>query len=136
VDAGLVGDGWKDRGSKRMPDGSADLEAQVTIMNSRFAALVSGGDGWEQAGDQLFVDLDLGVESLPPGSRLAVGGGGAVVEVSAIPHTGCVKFSGRFGPDALRMVSSPEGRALRLRGVNTRIVEGGEVREGDAIRRL
>src|SRR6187455_128091 len=58
---------------ERIASAVLDLEAQVTIMNSRFAALVSGGDGWEQAGDQLFVDLDLGVESLPPGSRLAVG---------------------------------------------------------------
>ena len=102
-------------------------------MNSRFAALVSGGEGWEQAGDQLFVDLDLGVENLPPGTRLAVGT--AVVEVSEIPHTGCVKFSGRFGADALRAVSTPEGRALRLRGVNTRIVQSGEVRVGDPVRR-
>jgi hypothetical protein len=135
VDEGMVGDDWKARGSKRMPDGSADREAQITIMNSRFAALVAGGpDGWEWAGDQLYVDLDLGIENLPPGTRLAVGS--AVVEVSEVPHTGCVKFSGRFGPDALRTVSTPEGRALRLRGVNTRIVEGGEVRVGDAIRRV
>lgn len=132
---GLVGDCWKTRGSKRMADGSADREAQITIMNSRFAALVAGGpDGWEWAGDQLYVDLDLGVENLPPGTRLAIGS--AVLEVSEIPHTGCLKFSGRFGPDALRAVSTPEGRALRLRGVNTRIVEGGEVRVGDPIRRL
>lgn len=135
VDEGLVGDCWKARGSKRMPDGSADREAQITIMNSRFAALVAGGpDGWEWAGDQLYVDLDLGIENLPPGTRLAIGG--AVVEVSEVPHTGCVKFSGRFGPDALRTVSTPEGKALRLRGVNTRIVESGEVRVGDTVRRL
>jgi hypothetical protein len=135
VDDGLVGDCWEARGSKRMPDGSADREAQITIMNSRFAALVAGGpDGWEWAGDQLYADLDLGVENLPPGTRLAVGT--AVVEVSEIPHTGCVKFSGRFGADALRIVSSAEGMALRLRGVNTRIVEGGEVRVGDSIRRI
>jgi hypothetical protein len=132
---GMVGDSWKDRGSGRMPDGSSDPEAQLTIMNSRFAALVAGGpDGWEIAGDQLYVDLDLGVENLPPGTRLAVGS--AVVQVSEVPHTGCVKFSGRFGPDALRLTASPEGRSLRLRGVNTRIVQGGEVRVGDTIRRL
>ena len=135
VDEGMVGDCWRVRGSKRMPDGSADREAQITMMNSRFAELVVGGpEGWEWAGDQLYVDLDLGVENLPPGTRLAVGS--AVLEVSEIPHTGCLKFSGRFGPDALRAVSSPDGRALRLRGVNTRIVEGGEVRVGDPVRRL
>lgn len=135
VEEGLVGDCWRVRGSKRMPDGSADREAQITIMNSRFAALVAGGpEGWERAGDQLYVDLDLSVENLPVGTRLAVGS--AVVEVSEIPHTGCLKFSGRFGPDALRAVSSPDGRALRLRGVNTRIVVAGELRVGDLVRRL
>jgi hypothetical protein len=134
-DEGMVGDCWRERGSTRMPDRSADREAQITMMNSRFAAIVAGGpEGWEWAGDQLYVDLDLGVENLPPGTRLGVGT--AVLEVSEIPHTGCVKFSGRFGPDALRAVSSPDGRALRLRGVNLRIVEGGEVRVGDLVRRL
>ena len=68
VEQGLVGDCWRSRGSKRMADGSADLEAQITVMNSRFAALVAGGDeGWEWAGDQLYVDLDLSAANLPPG---------------------------------------------------------------------
>jgi MOSC domain-containing protein YiiM len=58
------------------------------------------------------------------------------VEVTAPPHTGCAKFSARFGSPALRFVNSPEGRALRLRGVHARIVQPGEVRPGDAIRRL
>lgn len=134
IDLGLVGDIWSTRGSKRMPDGSPDPEAQVTLMNSRVAALLAGGpDGWAIAGDQLYVDLDLSVENLPPGTRLRMGT--AVVEVSAIPHTGCVQFSARFGADALRFVSTPSGRELRLRGVNTRIVETGIVRTGDTIRK-
>ncbi|HEV8087331.1 MAG TPA: hypothetical protein VGQ50_01515 [Actinomycetota bacterium] len=49
------------------------------------------------------------------------------------PHTGCEKFSARFGADALRFVGSSDGRALRLRGVNTRIVVAGTVRVGDSI---
>jgi hypothetical protein len=133
VDQGLVGDGWATRGSKRMPDGSSDREAQVTIMSSRVAGLLAGGspEDWALAGDQLYVDLALGVENLPPGSRLRLGT--AVVEVSAVPHTGCVKFAGRFGSDALRFVSSPNGRQHRLRGVNTRVVISGEVRVGDPV---
>ncbi|MDQ1377889.1 MAG: hypothetical protein QOE15_2062, partial [Acidimicrobiaceae bacterium] len=46
-------------------------------------------------------------------------------------HLGCAKFSARFGSDAFRFVNSATGRALRLRGVNTRVVEGGVVRLGD-----
>ena len=135
LEQGVVGDSWQARGSRRMPDGSANPEAQVTLMNARAAALVAGPrERWPLAGDQLYVDLDLSVENLPPGTRLAVGG--AVVEVSAEPHTGCAKFSARFGSDALRFFNSPEGRARRLRGVNTRVVEGGTVRAGDAVRKV
>lgn len=32
VTEGLVGDNWKARGSKSMPDGSADPEMQINIM--------------------------------------------------------------------------------------------------------
>jgi len=62
-------------------------------------------DRWALAGDQLYVDLDLSVEHLPPGARLSIGD--AVLEVSEKPHTGCAKFSARFGVDALRLVGSP-----------------------------
>jgi hypothetical protein len=135
VDEGMVGDGWATRGSKRMPDGSADREAQLTLMNSRVAALLAGDQsGWAVAGDQLYVDLDLSQSNLPPGSRLRVGT--ALVEVSAVPHTGCAQFSGRFGLDALKFVSTPQGKELRLRGVNTRIVETGIVRTGDIVSRV
>ena len=132
---GVIGDGWVHRGSKRMPDGSSDPEAQVTIMNSRVAALLSDGPvGWEIAGDQLYVDMDLSESNLPPGTRLRIGT--ATVEVSAVPHRGCVQFSARFGPDALRFASTPSGQELRLRGVNTRIVASGTVRTGDLVTKV
>ena len=89
---------------------------------------------WPLAGDQLYVDFDLGQEELPPGSRIAVGS--AVLVVSDQPHTGCAKFSARFGSDALRWINSPIGRELRMRGMNTRVVEGGTIRTGDAVRRV
>ncbi len=69
-------------------------------------------DRWGLAGDQLYVDLDIGVDNLPAGSLLGVGS--AVLEVTELPHTGCSKFSGRFGADALRFVNSSVGRPLRL----------------------
>jgi hypothetical protein len=132
---GLVGDGWLARGSSATPDGSADPEAQLTLMNARVASLVAGPrERWSLAGDQVYVDLDLSVDHLPPGTRLSLGT--AVVEVSATPHTGCAKFSGRFGIDALAFISTPTGKALRMRGVNTRVVAAGVVRTGDPVRRL
>jgi hypothetical protein len=134
-DEGLVGDNWQTRGSSRTVDGSAHPLMQLTMMSSRVIALVAGArERWPLAGDQLFVDLDLSAENLPPGSRLAVGSG--VIEVTEQPHTGCKKFVERFGMAAMRWVSSPTGRELRLRGLNARVVQAGEIRTGDVLRVL
>ena len=59
-----------------------------------------------------------------------------MLEVTAAPHLGCGKFAKRFGVDALKFVNSPDGRALRLRGLNARVVEPGEIHRGDAVRKL
>lgn len=130
---GLVGDHWRARGSRSTPDGSANPECQVTLMNARLIDLLAGGDreAWPLAGDQLYVDLDLSEANLPAGTRLALGS--AVIEVTDQPHTGCAKFSARFGPDALRLVNSEVGRELHLRGINARVVQGGTIRRGDTI---
>ena len=130
---GLVGDSWRTRG--RSGGRPANEKAQITVTNARSAALVAGDrERWPLAGDQLFVDFDLSGEHIPPGTQLAVGT--AVIEVTDDPHTGCKKFSARFGLEALKFVNSPEGRALNLRGINTRVVQPGTVRVGDAIRKL
>ena len=128
--AGLAGDNWLARGSKSTPDGSADLQRQVTVMNARVAELVADGtDRMPLAGDQIYVDLDLSHDNLPAGSLLAVGQ--AVLEVSEAPHLGCAKFIERFGTEAMRFVNSRTGRRLRLRGMNARVVVPGIVRLGD-----
>ncbi len=135
VEAGLAGDTWPVRGSKRTADGSPHPDMQVTVMNSRAALLVARApDRRMLAGDQFYVDLDLSPANLPPGTRLALGS--AVIEVTDQPHLGCAKFAARFGADALRFVNSRVGRELRLRGLNARVVVAGMVRPGDAIRKL
>jgi hypothetical protein len=132
---GLVGDNWKERGSSRTPDKSSHPDMQLNIMSSRVIALVARERArWHLAGDQLFVDLDLSAENLPPGTRLSIGG--AVVQVTDQPHTGCQKFVERFGVDALKFVSTPQGRQLNLRGVNARVVQPGVIRTGDVVTRL
>jgi MOSC domain-containing protein YiiM len=133
-DDGVVGDSWRARGSSSRPDGSANPDAQVTIMSTRvLAAIEPDRSRWPLAGDQLLVDADLSIANLPAGTRLAIGG--AVLEVSETPHTGCAKFSARFGSDALRWINSPVGRELRMRGLNARVVQGGVVRVGDTLRK-
>lgn len=130
---GLEGDCWKV--STYGPDGSAHPDMQVTVMNARAIALLAGDRSrWALAGDQLYVDLDLSVDNLPPGTRLAIGS--AIIEVTAEPHTGCRQFSVRYGKDATRFVNSPEGKHLRLRGLNAKVVEAGVIRVGDQIAKL
>ena len=135
LEEGLEGDNWKQRGNPKTPDGGGHPDKQLNIMNARAAAAVAGPtDRWALAGDQLYIDLDISSETLPPGTRLALGE--AVIEVTAEPHTGCGKFSARFGRDALIFVNSPTGRALNLRGINARVIHPGPIHQGDSITRL
>jgi MOSC domain-containing protein YiiM len=126
VEAGLVGDSWSARGRSPNP------RTQVTLMSARAAELIAGErDRWPLAGDQLYVDLDLSRENVPPGTELAIGS--AVVQVTDVPHLGCEKFTQRYGAEARALVNAPEGVALNLRGINTRVVRSGTVRRGDAV---
>ncbi len=135
VEVGLVGDTWRDRPSVRSGDGKAHPDMQITMMNSRVAALVAQSKHrWPLSGDQLFVDLDLSKANVPPGTRISVGS--AILEVTNQPHTGCGKFAARFGVEALKLISSPTGRELQLRGINLKVVQGGEIRPGDAVKKL
>jgi hypothetical protein len=132
---GLVGDTWRARGNRRTVDGSADPDAQLTLMNVRAATLIAGSEKRRVlAGDQIFVDFDLSGGNIPPGTRLSLGM--AIVEVSDKPHTGCEKFAARFGHEALRFVNSYAGRELNLRGINTRVVYPGIVRVGDPVLKI
>ena len=132
VDEGLVGDTWNQRSSRRTPDGSPHPDMQLNIMSSRAAALVAGPVArWPLAGDQLYVDLDLGVDNLPAGTVLVIGT--AEVEVTDQLHTGCAKFTERFGLDAMRFVNSEAGTRLRVRGLNARVRTPGLVRPGDVV---
>ena len=135
TEVGLVGDDWINRPSSTT--GVPNRHAQVTVMNARAAELISGDPepaSWAQCGDQLYVDLDISEANMPPGTRVAVGE--AVLEINAEPHTGCAKFREWWGSDALRLVNGERYRSLRLRGVNTTVVEPGLVRPGDTARKI
>jgi hypothetical protein len=132
---GVVGDNWHARGSSSMPDKQANPEAQIAIMNSRtIHAIAQDRTFWPLAGDQLFLDLDLSAENLPAGQRLAIGS--VILEVTALPHNGCAKFTERFGSGATHLVNSKEGRENRRRGINTRVIQAGTIRVGDTVTKI
>ena len=136
TEQGLVGDNWLQRGSRHMPDGAADPEMQLNIMNARVVSLVAGGNDErrELAGDQLYLDMNLSYENLPPGTRLAIGD--AIIEVTEAPHTGCKKFATRFGRDAMVFVNSGMGKKLNFRGINAKVTQSGDIRVGDVARKI
>ncbi len=132
---GLVGDNWRTRGSKHTEDGSAEPDKQITMTNSRvLQAIEPDAERHPLAGDQLFIDMDLSIDNLPAGQRLAIGT--AILEVSPTPHNGCDKFTARFGGDATRFVNSREGRQMRRRGVNMRLIRPGTVYVGDVVSKI
>jgi hypothetical protein len=132
---GLVGDNWSTRGSRHTPDGSANPEVQITIMNSRvIQAITQDRSRWPLAGDQLFIDLDLSADNLPPGQRIAIGT--VILEISAVPHTGCAKFTERFGHGAIRFVNDSEGMRQRRRGLNARVIQAGVIGVSDTVSKV
>jgi len=132
---GLVGDNWLSRGSRSSADGSAEPDAQLNIMNWRCAQLVAGDDARVPlAGDQLYIDLDLSPANLPTGTRLQIGA--AVIEVTAKPHTGCAKFTRRFGLAAHRWINGRTGKQERLRGICAKVVVPGTIATGDEVAKL
>ena len=134
-DGGVHGDNWARGCWMSLPDGRPHPDVQVTIMNARTIGLIAQDEArWPLAGDNLFVDLDLSADNLPPGTRLSVGS--ALLEITAVPHKGCKKFAQRYGVDATRFVNSRDGLRLHLRGIYARIVERGVVAVGDAVAKL
>jgi MOSC domain-containing protein YiiM len=121
---GVPGDAWNRKEG-------ATVEGQITVMQVAVAEMIANGQPLTLFGDNLFLDIDVVGANLPPGTRVRIGD--AVLEVTPKIHKGCRKFSGRFGVDALRFVSTPEGRARNLRGLYVRVLTAGEAGPGDVV---
>jgi MOSC domain-containing protein YiiM len=121
---GLPGDAW---GRREQPKEAN----QLAVMQHNVAELIANGQPLALFGDNLFLDLDLSAENLPPGSLVRLGK--ALLEVTPQHHTPCRKFRARFGDDAFSFVSRDDLQHLKLRGIYLRVVEKGEVKPGDPV---
>ena len=131
----MTGDSWARSTRHTLADGSPHPDWQVSIINSRLIHMIAGAEErWELAGDNLYLDMDLSAENLPPGARFAVGE--TVLEVSPKPHLACGKFAERYGREAMEFVNDEERREMNLRGVYAKVVRGGIVNVGDLARKL
>jgi MOSC domain-containing protein YiiM len=132
---GVHGDHWVKGCWKSTNDGQPHPDVQICIMNARCIAHIAGArERWALAGDNLFVDLDIRPENLPPGQRLRIGS--AVIEITAVKHAACKSFAEHYGQSAAVFVNARKGSALRLRGVYARVVEDGRVAAGDRVVKL
>lgn len=132
---GVHGDHWAKKCWMETEDGCPHPDVQICIMNARSIALIAQErSNWPPAGDNLYIDIDLSPENLPPGTRLAIGS--AEIEITAVPHNGCQSFIARYGRDACVFVNTGEGKQRRLRGIYARVVKDGRVTVGDIARKI
>lgn len=123
-DGGMPGDRWAGQ-SKYGP------EYQLATTRADFARVIANGQRLELHGDNLFLDLDLSTENLPPGSRVQLGE--ALVEVTPQEHNGCKKWVQRFGLAPMQMNMAVEHRPTRIRGIYLQVVAAGRVHVGDRV---
>ncbi len=132
---GVHGDHWAKGCWKSTDAGLPHPDVQICIMNARcIAAIAQERENWPLAGDNLFIDMDLTPDNMPPGQRLAIGS--AIIEITGTAHNGCASFIARYGRDACLFVNTGEGKRLRLRGIYARVVQDGKVSVGDRVSKV
>jgi len=132
---GVIGDRWERKTWLYLPDGKPDPRVQVAICNFCVLAMIQEATGVRHhPGDTVFTDLDLSVNNLATGSRLAIGR--AVVEISDVENDACAKFATHYGAPVLQWIRLPQNRSLRLRGLFARIISGGRVHVDDPVLKL
>ena len=125
VEGGMPGDRWA-------AQTKYGADYQLATTRADVARLIANGQSLELHGDNLYLDLDLSSHNLPPGTLLRAGE--SLLRVTPVAHDGCKKWVQRFGLCPMQLNLHPDYRALRLRGIYLRVIEGGRVRVGDRVR--
>lgn len=128
---GMEGSGWEFNPERGPVD-------QICVMSTAAIREITGSedpDIWAEAGDQIFMDYELGDHHLQIGDFVQVGpkDRGVLLQVSPKAHTGCGKFARRYGSDALKVVANKLARERRLRGIYFVVVKDGVIETGDDI---
>ncbi len=132
---GVEGDHWAKGCWKTTDDGKPHPDVQICIINARCIALIADDDtNWAPAGDNLFIDMDLTPDNMPPGQCLAIGD--AVIQITDTPHKGCAKFIERYGRDACVFVNTGDGDRYKLRGTYARVVKDGVLSVKDRVHKV
>jgi len=132
-EAGIAGDRWlRNRAAGQAKYGELYADMQIATMEVGVAELIANGQPLWLFGDNLFLDLDLSTENLPPESVLEAGQ--VQLRVTSAPHDGCKKFNARFGADALRFAADRTTRSRNLRGIYLRVTRAGSIAVGDEVR--
>ena len=132
---GVESDHWANGCWKSTESGDPHPDVQICIMNARCIGLIAQErENWAPAGDNLFIDMNLTPDNMPPGQRIAVGS--VILEITDTPHKGCAKFIRRYGRDACVFVNTGDGDRYKLRGIYARVVQDGTVRTGDRVRKI
>lgn len=132
---GIIGERWAYDAWLKLPDGRPDPRIQVSIFSQRVVDLC-----WRNRletphpGDPIVVDMNLSVENMPVGQQLRAGS--AIVEVSDVFNTACVKWQQRYGGASLRWINLAENKPYRLRGILCKIVRDGRVQLGDRLEKI
>ncbi|WP_437491862.1 hypothetical protein WME75_16445 [Sorangium sp. So ce1014] len=124
VEGGMPGDRWATQ-TEYGPD------YQLATTRADVARLIANGQPLDLHGDNLYLDLDLSSDNLPPGTLLRAGD--CLLRVTPVAHNGCKKWVQRFGLCSMQLNLDPAYRALHLRGIYLRVVEEGRVRVGDCV---
>lgn len=135
ADGGVQEDHWAKGCWKTLEDGRPHPDVQICIMGARAIESIAGPmANWPPAGDNIFLDMDLSPQNLPPGTQLAIGG--AIVEITEERHRGCDKFITRYGRDACVFANTGEGDDIRIRGIYARVCRDGIISQGDTAKKV
>ena len=129
---GITGERWLKAPWMKLPDGAPDPAIQVSILGLRVHDAVRfNPQNMLHPGGTIITDLDCSEANMPTGTLLKIGS--AVLRVSGVFNTACVKWKARYGAEAFEWINTPKYRPIRLRGLLCSVYQDGEISKEDRI---